>query len=143
MRLISTILFCTLCYASFSQEAGNAAFMAEINAHRQHYKNEFISEPRSPLTALDTAFLDFYPPDPKWRITAKVKIIPKAPSFDMLTYSGDSRLYRVYATLHFEIEGRSNKLTLYQNLTLMANDSSYHDYLFLPFKDHTNGLETA
>ena len=142
MRLISTILFCTLCYVSFSQEAGNAAYMAEINAHRQHYKNEFISEPRSPLTARDTGLLDFYPPDPKWRIPARVKIIPKAPSFDMLTYSGDRRLYRIYATLQFDTDGRLYTLTLYQNLTLMANDSSYHDYLFLPFKDHTNGVET-
>lgn len=142
MRLIPTILFCTLCYASFSQEAGNTAFMAEINAHRQLYKNEFVSEPRSPLTALDTAFLDFYPPDPKWRIMAKVKIIPKAPSFDMLTYSGDRRLYRTFATLRFDMDGRPYTLNLYQNLTLMANDSSYHDYLFLPFKDDTNGMET-
>ena len=142
MRHPIAFILAVICTRIFAQSSGDPAFLTEISAHRQHYKNEFVSEPHSPLTARDTGFLDFYLPDAGWRIPATVTLIPKAPAFDMLTYSGATRLYRKYATLHFEVNGASNTLNLYQNLSLIANDSSYFDYLFLPFKDPTNGEET-
>lgn len=116
----------------------NAAFMAEIAAHRQHYKNEFVSEPRSPLKAQDTILLDFYAPDPAWRIPAHFTISRDTQPFDLLTYSGVKRVYRNYGTLQFDVAGQAYALHLYQNLSLMK-DSTYRDYLFLPFKDLSNG----
>ncbi len=128
-------------FAGFSQHA-DSAFVREIAAHRQHYKNEFLSEPRSPLKAPDTAFLNFYPADPAWRIPARVTLSADAKPFDLPTYSGLTRLYRQYATLQFEVAGQAHTLLLYQNLTLISKDSAYRDYLFLPFKDATNGETT-
>lgn len=141
MRYLFTILLVLTGLAIFAQTA-DSVFMAEITAYRQYYKNDFIAEPRSPLKARDTAFLDFYAPDPAWRIPARVMLTPEAKPFDMLTYSGVTRLYRQYATLHFGIGERAYTLNLYQNLTLMTRDSSFRDYLFLPFKDATNGETT-
>lgn len=139
--LITTIL-CGFVLLSQAQNATTDTHSAEITAHRQQYKNEFISESHSPLKVQDTAFLDFYPADPAWRIPARVELTPAAASFDLPTYSGQTRLYRPYATLYFEVQGRPVTLNLYQNLALIAKDSSYRDYLFLPFKDLTNGEET-
>ena len=103
---------------------------------------EFLTEPRSPLSVSDTAFLDFYAPNPAWNIAARVELTPEAPVFDMMTYSGLTRKYRQYAVLSFEAAGQAQTLRLYQNLTLIEKDSSYKDYLFLPFKDLTNGEST-
>jgi hypothetical protein len=138
--ILAILLVCA--YFSEAQRADKVSYQKEISAFRQHYKNEFISEPRSPITAADTAFLDFYPPDPAWRVPAKVSLTPDSPVFDMMTYSGVTRKYRQYATVQFSIGTQALQLSLYQNLTLMEKDSSYRDYLFLPFKDGTNGEET-
>ena len=43
--------------------------------------------------------------------------------------------------LKFEVGGKSCALNLYQNLRLV-NMPEYQDYLFLPFKDATNGDST-
>ena len=138
--ILAVLLACA--HFSDAQHADKVSYQKEISAFRQHYKNEFVSEPRSPITAADTAFLDFYPPDPAWRIPAKVSLTPDSPVFDMMTYSGVTRKYRQYATVQFRIGTQALQLSLYQNLTLMEKDSSYRDYLFLPFKDGTNGEET-
>lgn len=46
-----------------------------------------------------------------------------------------------YAKLYFEINGEERVLTLYQNQRL-KDDEKYGDYLFLPFGDETNGIDT-
>lgn len=142
MRHLLVCILAIICTPIVAQTSVDTAYSAEIYAHRQQYKNEFLSESHSPLTARDTGFLDFFPPDSKWRIPARTSLLLKSPAFDMRTYSGQTRLYRKYATLQFEWNGQVNTLNLYQNLTLIAKDSSYFDYLFLPFKDLTNGEET-
>ena len=134
--LQSLVLFCQ------AQETAAEAYAIAINDHRQQYKNDFLTDSHAPLKAQDTAFLDFYPPDPAWRIPATVELTPEAASFDLPTYSGQTRLYRQYAVVHFKVNGQPKTLNLYQNLALIAKDSTYKDYLFLPFKDLTNGEET-
>lgn len=142
MRHLVSILFALATQCLAAQNA-DTAYIAQIIAHRQHYKAEFIGKPRSPLTAQDTALLDFFAPDPAWRIKARLTLTPEAQPFDMLTYSGLTRLYRQYGSLHFEQSGKPYTLRIYQNLTLMAKDSAaYRDYLFLPFKDASNGAGT-
>ncbi|HNG90246.1 MAG TPA: DUF1684 domain-containing protein, partial [Saprospiraceae bacterium] len=72
----------------------------------------------------------------------RLSLTPDSLPFDLLTYSGATRLYRQYGILHFEQDGQPHSLRIYQNLTLIARDSSYSDYLFLPFKDQSNGALT-
>lgn len=141
MRYIPIFVFAFAVQHMVAQNA-DTAYVAKIAAHRQHYKAEFISKPRSPLTAKDTAFLDFFAPDTSWRVPAQLALTPDSQPFDMLTYSGATRRYRQYGTLQFERFGRPYTLRIYQNLTLMEKDSAYRDYLFLPFKDASNGSAT-
>jgi len=141
MRHLVSILFALTTQCLAAQNA-DTAYTAQIIAHRQHYKAEFIGKPRSPLTAQDTALLDFFAPDPAWRVSAKLTLTPESQPFDMLTYSGLTRLYRQYGSLDFEQSGKPYTLRIYQNLTLMEKDSAYRDYLFLPFKDASNGAAT-
>jgi len=119
----------------------DSAFTAEIASHREHYKQEFLTEPRSPLKAPDTAFLDFFAADPAWRIATRFERTPDAQPFDLPTYSGITRRYVKYGVLRFEVSGKPYELSVYQNLTLIQQEA-YKDHLFLPFKDHTNGAGT-
>jgi uncharacterized protein (DUF1684 family) len=61
--------------------------------------------------------------------------------FEMPTYSGLTRAYRKYGNVFFVYEKDSFHLAVYENLTL-RNNPAYQDYLFLPFKDRSNGVST-
>lgn len=57
----------------------------------------------------------------------------------MPTYSGVKKTYVKYGTLRFRLNGRKQSLNVYRSLSLQAN-AKYKDYLFIPFKDKTNGM---
>ncbi|MDQ3015286.1 MAG: DUF1684 domain-containing protein [Bacteroidota bacterium] len=118
-----------------------SSFNKQIAEHRVKYKDDFLHDERSPLKAKDLINLDFYPPDKDARVKANFHLTPKAEPFDLPTYSGITKSYRKYGTATFLWNGDSTSLALYQNVTLMTNPV-YKDYLFLPFKDETNGVET-
>jgi len=118
-----------------------ASFEASVFHHRVEYKTHFLNDARSPLAAADTANLDFFPPDKTWAIPARFERTPTAKPFEMQTYSGQKRDYVQYGVLNFERRGQPYSLNLYQNLRLVK-DTVYHDHLFLPFKDLSNGEQT-
>ena len=124
-----------------SAQQTDTTYAAEIARHREHYKQEFVSESRSPLTEQDTAMLDFFSPDPSWRISARFERTEDAMPFDMPTYSGRSAQYQQYGVLYFDKDGKTYSLQIYQNLRLLTS-RKYYDYLFLPFKDITNDEST-
>lgn len=113
----------------------------EIAQHREHYKQEFLEDERSPLSAKDTASLRFYAPDERYKVTAKVILTPEAESFDMPTVSGKTKKYRQYAWLTFNIRDTAVKIQVFQSLKLME-DPKYKDHLFVPFTDGTTYTET-
>lgn len=119
----------------------SCAIKKEIHQHREVYKSEFIKDPRSPLGREDLQHLDFYPASSKARIETVFHFTPDAEPFDMPTYSGQTRNYRKFGEAKFLWDGDSVTLAVYQNLSLIANPI-YNDYLFLPFKDETNGVTT-
>ncbi len=113
----------------------------EIRDYRKEYKADFLKETRSPLREEDLSKLDFYPPVKKAKVTATFKSTPYAEPFEMATYSGLTRKYRKWGEATFKWGDINTKLSLYENLTL-ESDPKYKDYLFLPFKDETNGVTT-
>ena len=119
----------------------DTAYTRDIAVHRVHYKQEFLTEKRSPLTEKDTAFLHFYPADVQWKVTATFTATPEAEPFDMPTYSGLTKKFVAYGVISFIINGIEQKLTLYRNLQL-SSLPAYTDHLFLPFKDATNTHDT-
>lgn len=140
-KLFALISVCCL-LADLNAQVADTSFISRISLHREQYKAHFLTDPRSPLSAKDTAYLDFYPAEQSWSIPAHFTPTPDAPPFDMLTYSGVTRLYQQYGKLDFEVAGVPQQLLLYRNLTLIAKDSSFRDYIFLPFKDLTNAETT-
>lgn len=135
----TTLFFVALFYAAGLLAQQSAPELTiEINRHREHYKRDFLTDERSPLQAQDTAQLDFFPANATWDITARFERTPDAEPFDLPTYSGRTKKFVRYGIAHFEVAGKPQQLSLYQNLKVIEMEG-YADYLFLPFKDQTNG----
>ncbi|SDF13584.1 DUF1684 domain-containing protein [Epilithonimonas hungarica] len=112
-------------------------FQEELNA-------EYLNPKESPLRGDNLKNFKkhpFFPIDLKYRVTAKFVKTENPVPFELPTSSGKFKQYQEYGKATFELDGKSLTLTLYQSLDLMKMEK-YRDYLFLPFRDETNGKET-
>jgi uncharacterized protein (DUF1684 family) len=85
--------------------------------------------------------LDYFAYDDSYCVHASFKPIKRGRVFKMKTTTDRLPEYLPYGTLTFEINGKKERLTVYQNLELIKKDG-FADYLFLPFTDETNGVST-
>ena len=115
-----------------------------IATYRAEYKQAHLNNARGPLrTQAQVDRLRFYPVKAAYRVQAR--FAPSPTEAKLLTFalsSGDTRQYRPYGTLDFEIEGKPAQLTVYQSPNPRLSPPQYRDYLFLPFNDLTNGEGT-
>ncbi|GAA4028591.1 DUF1684 domain-containing protein [Flavobacterium cheonhonense] len=134
-KLLSFLL---LMYVSLAMSQETAEeFQANLN-------KEFANREESPLTDEDFKIfqsLDFYPIDEKFTVEAKFVSTPKEKVFKMKTSTTRLPEYKKYGELFFQIDGKSFKLNVYQNIELSKKEG-YEDYLFLPFSDLTCGKES-
>ncbi len=119
--------------------AAAQSYSDSIYAWQHHYKAEFLVTEKSPLTAADTGFIRFYPPDPAWKLPARFTLREDRRDLLLPTYNHTSKPFREYGYLDFEISGTGYRLFVYQNVNYMATDSLH---LFLPFTDLTNSETT-
>lgn len=133
MRPLITFILFFFCTASYGQNA----YVTEIQKHRETYKADFITNPRSPLKEQDLKDLQFFSPDLAYRVTATLEILSDQTAFRMPTYDGSAKEYIRFAYANFKIQGKPFRLTLFRSVQLMATEK-YKDYLFLPFTDLTN-----
>lgn len=119
----------------FQHDTGKYA--DNIAAHRQHYKEEFLTDKNSPLTAADTGYLRFYAPDEQYNVVAEVALTKDAPPFKIQTYSGKEKEYKEYAVLKFKLKGKNLRLHAYQNVAWEKSEK-LKDLMFIPFTDDTN-----
>ncbi len=115
----------------------------EIKNYRQTQKEELLTEEHSPFYKKeeDIKHMSFYRPKKKYSVECDFQRTPKAESFDMATYSGKTKKFVKYGVLSFNLNGEDLQLAVYQNLMLQKMEK-YKDYLFIPFKDLTNGEAT-
>lgn len=84
--------------------------------------------------------LAYFDVDSTYRINAVfTKSIGK--KFKMPTNTERAPVYRRYGYVDFKIEGKTQRLTVYQNIAL-SKQKEYKNYLFIPFRDSTCGLES-
>lgn len=134
-KLLSFLL---LMYVSLAMSQETAEeFQANLN-------KEFANREESPLTDEDFKVfqsLEFYTIDEKFTVEAKFVSTPKEKVFKMKTSTTRLPEYKKYGELFFQIDGKSFKLNVYQNIELSKKEG-YEDYLFLPFSDLTCGKES-
>jgi uncharacterized protein (DUF1684 family) len=131
---ISLYLLCPLILSAQS-------FTESVEKFRVAYKAEFLSSSNSPLKKKDLKHLRFYPADSTYRVKATFTRTTDAQPFQIPTYSGIQKEFVQYGELHFELHGKPEKLAVYKSIAT-TQIAGYQDYLFLPFKDLTNGKES-
>ena len=135
------LLALSFLFNSTFAQSGSQKYLQEIRSFQNGLNQEFSDPNDSPLTEEDrTAFdsLPFFPIDQVYRVKASFVRTPDESSFGMETTTNRRPVYKKYGVATFTLDGESYELSVYQNLAL-AEKEEYEEYLFLPFKDHTNG----
>ena len=137
-KIICLFLICTLnLFAQEEKVKTSKEYQEELN-------RSFADSLHSPLTEEDRLHfegLDFFPIDEKYIVKAKFLKLKKQKPFDMPTTTDRKPKYIKYGELHFTIDSKDMVLTVYKNIDL-SKRKGFKDYLFLPFLDATNGIET-
>lgn len=149
MRLHSSllslmVLILTLSCSASKNTVGKQNFDQEIKAHQKELNTKYKKRATSPLEKKDRLCFkghDFFPINENFRFDAKFIKTEHAQSFKMKTSTDREPEYVKYGELHFVHQGNDHVLNLYQNLAL-SKVKQYKEYLFLPFKDDTNGEES-
>tara|TARA_R110000868_G_scaffold1211_1_gene9271 strand:- start:41915 stop:42541 length:627 start_codon:yes stop_codon:yes gene_type:complete len=138
-----SILF--LAVPAFAQQTNNA-LVQEIKHYQDSLENDFRDRDISPLLEEDfNSFkgLEFYPIDTKYYIIADFKRTPNEKPFLMPTTieRAQKPVYEKYGEVSFSLDGRDIVLPVFQSHSLREQEE-WKSYLFLPFRDKTNGKET-
>jgi len=132
-------MFCVFLSAQTTKES-----LDEIKMFQNKLNAEYKNQKESPLRGKNLARFKkhpFFPADLKYRVKATFRKTENPVPFELPTSSGKFKTYQEFGIADFEIDGKGYSLTLYQSLDLMKKEQ-YKDYLFLPFRDETNGIET-
>jgi len=131
------LITCSGCAQKKRPLKGDTEFQKQINA-------EYKDASTSPLKAKDRKYfegLDFFKFDSTYVVKARLERTPNSEWFNMKTTTDRVSKERVFGVLYFELKGESRQLEIYQGADLM-NKEGFENYLFLPFLDETNGLES-
>lgn len=106
--------------------------------------NSFKDLEESPLKKGDLARfrkLKYFKYDEKYVVTATITLTPDAEPFKMATSTARKPVYVKYGIARFMIDQQPFELSIYRNEENHYLEG-YEDYLFLPFKDQTNGTSS-
>lgn len=137
------LTLCLLANAVCSQ-GQKTALELQTAAKRKEKDAEFAKPATSPLDsldALDFSHLNYFDPDPRFLVHARVTKYKRQKKFKMPTSTDRAPVYKRWGQLEFTLNDSDCVLVLYQNVELVKKEE-YANHLFLPFTDLTNGLET-
>lgn len=136
-------IYIFLIFFSFQINAQDA-YTKKIAVIQNKLTNDYGNKYSSPLEKKDLKVfkaLPFFEINKVYKVLATLELTPKAPLFVINTSTDRKPLYQQYAIASFVLNGIDYKLNIYQSQNSKFNPQ-YKDYLFLPFKDATNGNET-
>lgn len=125
-------------FSAFSQ-----SYKEEIKKYQEEQNKEFKDPKNSPLPKEDVEYfdgLDFYPIDENYKVEAFF-VKNKGKKFEMATSTDRKPIYQKIGELHFLIIDKPLILSVYKNVEYSKTKEG-KKYLFIPFKDYTNGIET-
>lgn len=126
--LLSLLLSCT----AFSQKT----YKDSLNDFLKNYVQS-----HEVVKGEDRKALQFYPVDKSYRVLANFKPATDSKWISFPTSGKITKIFKVYGSLSFRLQGKQLHLNVYQSQDLMGADE-YRNYLFLPFTDATTGNET-
>ena len=119
-------------------------YFTKIQEYQSEMNREFADSTSSPLTKQDLLKfkqLSFFPVDSMYCVTSRFETTQNDTIFEMITTTSRRPLYQRVAIVYFKIDTVECKLNVYKNIDL-SKKTGFEDYLFIPFTDATNGIET-
>jgi uncharacterized protein len=132
-QIITFLTFINFALPAFSQDK---TYLQTIGQFRKNYINT-----HEVVKAGDRRYLNFFKINEKFKVNARVEKINDSTGFMMPTSGKAKTKYFRYGYLHFSINGKNCKLTVFRSESLM-NSSKYRDYLFVPFTDLNSGAKS-
>lgn len=133
------LLFSVLLNAQTKKEQ-----IVSIKSFQKDLNTEYLNPKATPLRGDNLKNFKehpFFPVNLKYRVKAHFVKTDNPVPFELPTSSGKVKHYQEYGKASFDLDGKNYTLSLYQSLDLMKQEK-YKEYLFLPFRDETNGKET-
>jgi uncharacterized protein (DUF1684 family) len=115
-------------------------YAAELRENRDEKDRFFADHPQSPIPPEereDFDGLDYFDPDPSYRVEATVDRHDDPDPVPMETTGGNEVRYVRVATLAFELDGEPLELGAYKQ-----RPDDDEEPLFVPFRDKTTGQQT-
>lgn len=131
-------------YSDFKRKLEYGYYKDRILKERKEEDAFFADSAKSPLEKDSLKYfhgLSWYPVRYGYRIRAKFDPDTANPVFAMATNTARKPKYRIYGHVIFKIRDTLCKLTVYQNMAY-RHDPQWGKYLFIPFRDKTNGETT-
>jgi uncharacterized protein (DUF1684 family) len=116
----------------------NRDYADRLTANRREKDEFFGDHPQSPIPPEhrdDFSGLDYFEPDPEYRVEATVTVHEEPDPVEMETTASNPVRYLRVVTFDVELNGEDHTLAGYRQ----ADDESG---LFVPFRDKTTGQET-
>jgi uncharacterized protein (DUF1684 family) len=114
-------------------------YVDRLRANRAEKDRVFAEERSSPLppgVRDDFDGLEYFDPDPDYRVTATVTVHDDPDPVEMETSDGRTVRYLRVVSLSFDLDGRTHTLGGYRQ------ENAPGDELFVPFRDKTTGQGT-
>ena len=138
------LLFFTVFFFLFGSFIQAQSFEEDVIHFQTELNKEYKDPEQSPLSKKERRKFKghmFFPINENLRVEAKLVRNEGDTVIQMETSTDRLSSYKKYADAIFEINGKTYRLSLYQNLRLMKQEK-YRNYLFLPFTDLSSGEET-
>ena len=120
----------------------DATYINEVNEFRAEKDHFFTTSRQSPIPGEERrdgfSGLNYYPPDPAFRVVAEVVPFEQPDVVQIATSTGDIRPQVRYAELRFQIGDQALHLVGFTD----PDDAANPDELFVPFRDATSGHDT-
>ena len=105
----------------------------DLLAFQDNYKKELFE-----IIKNDTAFVRFYEPDVRYRVLARVELLPSQSFFKMRASGNSSHKAKRFAKVYFTLNGKPYELFAYQ-LGFLLDRKDKQDDFFIPFTDEGSG----
>ena len=138
------LLTVSLAFSQGSTDKDTLNYTEAIKIARQKKDEEFRTDALSAITQearKDFRGLNYFYPDSSYRVIASLKKYDNPFHFRMKTTTDRLPEYALYGKATFVLKGQEMSLNVYQNVELLKKPG-YQNYLFIPFNDSTNGVET-
>ena len=136
-----TVVFLMMFSLGTVAQDNDTDLTSEIKTFQTDLDEDYQDKKTSPLTTKERKSFQghgFYPIDLSYVVEAKFERIVEEDTVELMSSSGNIKLYRPFAKVYFRIGDTQCVLTAFQSFR-MRDTEEYKNYLLLPFRDATSG----